>query len=83
MRIKVLRSLGRDLPDYLEGQVVDCKQPLAGELIAKGLAAAVQEPEEKPAPKAKAATKAKAKPKPIEAVPDAAGEITGGADAAQ
>lgn len=38
MRIRVLRNLGKDLPPYAEGQVVDADAETSARLIESGLA---------------------------------------------
>lgn len=38
MKIRVLRNLGKDLPDYREGQEVEVRDALGEELAKKGLA---------------------------------------------
>jgi hypothetical protein len=50
MRIRVLRSLGKNLPPYREGQVVDTDEATAEPLLAAGLAEVVSD-KKKPAAK--------------------------------
>lgn len=45
MRVQVLRSLGREWPDLLEGEIADVKDHVGDQLIAKGLAIRLEEPE--------------------------------------
>ena len=42
MRIEVLRNLGRDLPDYFEGQVVDVEDEEGNQLVQLGLAEVIK-----------------------------------------
>lgn len=44
MKVKVLRSLGREWPDLIEGQVADVKDHVADQLIAKKLAIRLDDP---------------------------------------
>lgn len=59
MKIRVLRNLGRSLPQYTEGQVVEADDDVAVSLVAKGLA--VQLEQKKPV-KAVPSEPVKAKP---------------------
>lgn len=73
MRILVKRNLGKGFPAYLEGEVVDCKQPLADLLVANGLAEKAPDPPAKAAKEAPAKTKAaktKSAKAEIKAVPE-------------
>lgn len=54
MKIQILRNLGRDLPDYLEGQIVEVADDVAQELIGRGLAVPKQKLRGVPAEPAKA-----------------------------
>lgn len=38
VKIRVLRNLGRDLPPYKEGQVIDCNEDEAQQLLTASLA---------------------------------------------
>jgi len=38
MRLLILRNLGSNLPQYTEGQVVDCDESTGGDLVRRGLA---------------------------------------------
>ncbi len=60
MRIKVLRNLGAGLPDYQEGQTVDCSESEAKSLAQKGLAEIIEKP----------AAHAKSKPAKKETTPE-------------